>query len=365
MIIWTKAECQAIQRQCRLGPTSSSSIFCEELISEESVPSGTTIRVLAEMIDDSVRRQIPLDSMSNCTRVMLEVRGEVLATITCECPDPYGKDAFSDPRPTLAESWLLATSKMLESVAADSGHAINSLNAIESIVVDSCVSSIGLLFYPSMGKTQRARLNDPGMSFDGPQTLLLIEFLRLYFLLGPAFLIAAAKRLLSTIPVEEASVQRLSTEDDAIGISIIGSSLFRAAQGGLPPWTIEFIPGVYSSIYFSLNSDPMKFHLIFAMSLELRVNSNFGAVQPGRLLSGRFFETLSERAKSKFLEESVALAQTNTPASWKRLKILIKQTCGGKKKDTDFRQKPSLVRMFLIHPLISLLLPFGFPGLLG
>jgi hypothetical protein len=347
MILWTKTECEAIQRQCQLGPTSSSSIFREELISEESVPSGTTLRVLAEILDSAVQLKIPIDSMVNCIRVMSEVRLDVLQTITSECPTPRGKTSFCDPRPTFAEAWVLASNKLLEAVAAESPSSpFHSRKAVESIVVDSCVSCIGLLFFPTMGKTQDARLNDPGMSLDGPQTVLLMEFLKLYFLLGPPFLQAAAKRLVLAIPVDKASVENLSTEDDAVGMAIIGSSLFRAAQGGLPPWAIEFIPAVHSSIYFSLNTDYMKFRLVFGMSLELRIMAqrSFGGVPPGRLLSGRFFETLSAKAKNKFLDDSVALAQTNTLASWRRLKSLIKQACGGKKKDTDYRQKPALTR---------------------
>jgi hypothetical protein len=38
------------------------------------------------------------------------------------------------------------------------------------------------------------------------------------------------------------------------------------------------------------------------------------------------------------------LAKEDSIASWKRLKVIIKQACGGKKKDTDFNQRPALTR---------------------
>ena len=62
------------------------------------------------------------------------------------------------------------------------------------------------------------------------------------------------------------------------------------------------------------------------------------------LLSGKFFERMSDAAKTNFLDQARALSEEDTTASWRRLKTLIKQACGGKKKDTDFNQKPALTR---------------------
>jgi hypothetical protein len=83
--------------------------------------------------------------------------------------------------------------------------------------------------------------------------------------------------------------------------------------------------------------------------MELRFHKNaatcskgglFG-LNPGELLSGRYFEGMSTQAKVMFVNEAKQLAGTGGGANWRRLKGLIKQACGGKKKDTDFNQKPS------------------------
>ena len=70
----------------------------------------------------------------------------------------------------------------------------------------------------------------------------------------------------------------------------------------------------------------------------------FGGLISGQLLSGRYFESLTTQAKSVFVNEAKQLAATGGVANWRRLKGLIKQACGGKKKDTDFNQKPSPTR---------------------
>jgi hypothetical protein len=42
---------------------------------------------------------------------------------------------------------------------------------------------------------------------------------------------------------------------------------------------------------------------------------------------------------TKFVTEAVDLARSDSTAGLKRLKTLIKQACGGEKKDTNFKQK--------------------------
>ena len=72
--------------------------------------------------------------------------------------------------------------------------------------------------------------------------------------------------------------------------------------------------------------------------------ASFGGLMPGKLLSGRYFESLRSEAKDKFVQEAMALAGTDDVASWRRLKVLIKAACGGKKKDSGFQLKPSLTK---------------------
>jgi hypothetical protein len=80
------------------------------------------------------------------------------------------------------------------------------------------------------------------------------------------------------------------------------------------------------------------------MSLRLDEQEQFGSVLGGTLISGKYFENMSDNAKATFLSEARDLARANTATSWKRFKSLIKQVCGGKKKETDFNQRPALTR---------------------
>jgi hypothetical protein len=341
-----KMECEAIVLQCNAGPKSSSLIFHDELISEEVVPAGTFLQALGEILDKAASSGAPVTSMTNVIRVLFDSRAAVQQATAADCPNPIEKGSFSDPRPTVAEAWFLTINKLLKTLNGTEERNTEISNALKQLLVESCVSIIGLLLYPTLGKTQSQRANDPGMSFDGPQTLAILEFLHLYFSLGLSMLQAAAAELLRTIPIDPASIQRFSTDPDAAGISIIGAALFRAAQGGLPPWAVECIPSVYASLFHALNKDPTTFGLIFEMSIHIRLvgSQQFGGVQASALLGGRYFETLGDRAKHKFVTEAMEFAKMDTATGWRQLKALIKQACGGKKKDTDFNQKPTYTK---------------------
>ena len=343
-----RAECDAIMFQCNVGPRSSSHIFREELISEEGVPAGIFIRVLGEILDKPCSAGLSLDSMSNCVRVLFDSRVAVLHAFASHCPNPVETDSFCDPRLTLAEAWYFCINKLL--IAAQSQGGFNDAvekselwHALRQLFIDTFVSTVGLLLYPSLGKTQDKRLNDPGMSFDGPHTLAIMDFFQAYFSLGPSMLQAAAMELLKVIPIDHAALQVFSNEADAAGIAIMGAALFRAAQGGLPPWAVECIPPVYAALYHALDKNPNSFGLVFEMSMRVKLmeNHHFGGVQAGHLLSGRFFATMGDKAKHTFVTQAVELAKTDSTSGWKRLKASIKQACGGKKKDTDFKQRPA------------------------
>lgn len=344
-------ECDAILLQCKAGPKSTSLIFQQDLISEESIPSGTFVEALGDILERGTESGIPLTSLTNVLRILFESRVPILSAISAECPNPIEKDSFYDPRPTLAESWFLTMNRLMKAIINQRFFEIEGVDyelskALKHLLIDSCVSIIGLLLYPSLGKTQIERANDPGMSFDGPQTLAMMEFLQLFFTLGLTMLQSASIDVLKNVPIDPASVQNFSSDPNAVGVAIVGAALFRAVQGGLPPWAVECIPVVYSSFYQALNKDAETFGLLFEMSMNIRLanNQNFGGVQASCLLSGRSFETMSLKARQTFVSQAVEFAKRNDANSWRSLKALIKKECGGKKKDTDFKQKPAFTK---------------------
>lgn len=323
------AELEAIHRQCQLGKDAGSSLFLDDIISEDSIPAGIFFRVVGEniYIDGTVNQA--------CLFVLMESRHACLSVVAHPCSDPV---SFVDPRPALLEAWLFAMMEL-----ANTREHVG-----ESILMETFVVSITFIFMSSLGKTEEERRCDPGMSMDGPHTLMMITFLVRFLELGPHILRSVAERLVNIIPIDPSSSSGLS---DALpfyqGMSIIGAGLFRAAEGSLPPWVVEMCPEIYSSLYSAMGKNSTDFFLLFRWSMELRLSSGvprFGGVSAGSLLAGHAFEKLNDKSKLDFLKQASELAAKDDVTSWKRMKVLIKQISGGKKKDTDFGQKPSLTR---------------------
>jgi hypothetical protein len=347
VVAWIRTECEAVLYQCSLGPTSSSTVFDDNVISEDTVPAGIFVRAVSEIMEQALATGHQLGSLPNCLRVLQESRLVLLRAVTSECPDPVQKGSFCDPRPTLSEAWLCAMDILIRGVGCG-GH-MGSENFLQELLVESCASCVCLLLYSTLGKTVEQRLHDAGMSMDGPQTLALTEFLQHYFDLtagNPNMLHTTAVCLLGKVPTYTEGLATLSTDPSCLGISIIGAGLFRAAQGGLPPWAVEAIPSVYSSLFQALHKDPDMFGLVFRLAIHVRLvhDRKFGGVEPGCLLSGRFFEAMNEKAKHSFITQAVEISRSDTHADWKKLKAHIKQACGGKKKDTDFKQRPGFTK---------------------
>merc|ERR1711935_397819 len=106
------------------------------------------------------------------------------------------------------------------------------------------------------------------MSLDGPQGLVMIEYVVSFFNLGSVMIQSAMKELLFAIPVAT------SHDPDADGIAIIGAALFRGSQGGLPPWAVESIPSVYSSLFNVLNKNVENFGQLLGISMDIRLLHN-------------------------------------------------------------------------------------------
>jgi hypothetical protein len=346
MMSWIQTECEAAIYQCSCGPTSSSRIFHEDVISEDVVPPGLFIQVLAANLSSVCQSNIPLATeLKNSLTILSSTRQHVLQAMTALCGCPAGKGSFHDPRPGIAETWF-SSMNALSIIVVQQGITgmelkDNDLYAvIKELLLDTFVAAVMLILYKSLEKTQNLRSNDPGMTLDGPQGLLMMEFLESYFRMGSQMLQEAGQRLIKRIPVKSGS------NPDAAGIAIIGAALFRGSQGSLPPWAVESIPSVYSALFCALNSNVDNFVLMLdlSMCLKLEDHQQFGSVRGGTLLSGIYFENMSDNAKTGFLNQAKDLANANSATSWKRLKALIKQACGGKKKDTDFNQRPALTK---------------------
>jgi hypothetical protein len=221
-------------------------------------------------------------------------------------------------------------------------------SVVETMLIDTCVIFITMLFYPSTtAKTLEERRLDPGMSLDGPQSRTALMLLEKFMGLGYDRLLVVGRRLSAIVSIDTLSLQRWCDITDSYGISIIGAALFRANQGALPPWAVEFIPEIYRALFYALKRDVAAYAIVMRLSMEVRLSPQtltFANVLPGNLLSGRFFAGFSEKAKTTFIDDIIKITQKDDTSSWRRMKALVKQACGGKKKETDFEQKPPLTK---------------------
>jgi hypothetical protein len=269
----------------------------------------------------------------------------VLETVTHDCPEPLS-DAFVDPRPTLWEGWLFAACQ------ATQLSTTNGCNA--SFLVDTCVLCVSLLLKSNLGKTQADRLHNPGMSLDGPHSLRMTEFLVLFFGTGHDLLQQAAHKLTHWISYEPSSMPLACIHARVEGIVLIMAALLRAIEGALPPWNIEYAPELFSALYTAMGKSPELFRHLLQGAMQVHRSSTVttaaAAQHPSNgnasreLLSGRSFYGTSERAQLQFLQQAMEQVQKDDSASWRRFKVLVKQACGGKKKETDFGQKPAFTK---------------------
>jgi hypothetical protein len=334
-----ESECEAVRRQCSSGPQSGSNIFCDDVVSSENVPGGVFVRVLGEVIQRANDGGVSLGCLHSTLATIVSIKAPVLSVVLSKCPDPV-TGAFCDPRPALTEAWLLLVSEL---ICAAKQNSTTAVDGVADVICDTAVAVVTLLLFPSVGKTQEERMNDPGLSLDGPHSLAIAEFLSRFFGLGPTLVQRVADYLESSVP----TVKSHESGRSSIGTAIIGAALFRASQGGLPPWAVESVPEVYSAFFVSMGRDPQRFGETMRMSMAIRLDSSavqFRGVKPGCLLSGPLFEPLSTELAGRFVEDAANLARADDAASWRRFKVAVKQVCGGKKKDAEFHLKPSYTR---------------------
>lgn len=289
------------------------------------------------MLQQAGSRGASKGDLSQCVAAMHESRFSVLKSIMLPCSTP-APNAFCDPRPSLAEAWLIAAAKLQGS---------NGTMAMD-ILSDTFVAVIVLLFYPSLEKNREEREADMGMSLDGPHILALTDFLTHFLSLGDEVLRRATLVLVREVPADFEE-NDASVDTHRKGVAIVGAALFRAFQGGLPPWAIEATPEIYEAFYQSLNRQSFLFEEMLRLAMMIRLpfgGTKFGGIDPGDLLSGRCFHNFSIPARDRFVEDAVVLCRKDDKQSWRKLKMIIKQACGGKKKEADFQfqLKPAVNR---------------------
>jgi len=317
-----RAELEATCKQIEFGPVETSNIFNDDIVSIEAIPAGLWLQLLSTCCLSENRHS------NDHVAAVLSRSWDILHKVVLhECPEPTG---HSDARPTIFEAWMASSIRMCSS--------IGSSTTSKEFLLRSAHTVICLLFLPTLSDDTE---NSPGMSIDGPHSILLIEFMVEFLNLGTTALNELGALMMNSLSVRATS--QVPVND--IGTGIVWAALLRATQGALPPWAVESVPELYSSLFAALCHDASKFALCFRVTMDLILDTDkFGGVQKGHLLAGRFFEVMSPAAKDDLAKQCAELASQNDTSGWRRMKQVIKQACGGKKKDLEFRQKPSLTK---------------------
>jgi hypothetical protein len=316
--------------------------FSEVVHSQSSLPISKRINSAAKTLSGSLEHNNKGNkSFPNAIHALYASKEFVFASVLQECSEPDSA-AFIDPRPALLEAWLLA---MVDLMQLD---APSSLVSHVRVLLSETLATVMLLVFNSSLSRPDDRSYDPGMSFDGPQSLAIMDFLSRCLALSFAYeVLDAASGILSSRMLLDFGTHASDANERIKGVAIIASALFRIVQGSLPPWAVESIPEVYASFYGSLGRDAVAFGMVLRLAMDVRLpndTTRFGGLQPGKLLSGRYFESLSSQTKDKFVQDAMVLARNDDLTSWRRVKVLIKAACGGKKKDSGFQLKPALTR---------------------
>lgn len=317
-------ECAISQAAClACAENPCSKLFRDDLISGEGIPAGVFIQNIFHFLSSQHLSSETLHLLEQCMT-------EVHSLILLRAPKSA---TFCDPRETTAESWF----EVANFVAADQ----TQVGAVkERFLTEVTAIVFHLLLMSSMAKTQEERSQSPVMSLDGPQTLAMISFLSTFLSQGKCVISPVLKAV--TMQIHVRSLNQLDTHQFPF---VLLSALFlRGCSGALPPWAIEAMPELYSLFYNVTGSAPELFCFLLRSSMDMIATEQLGAVAPGYPIAGPLFRTMPERMKDSFIEEALTVLNRNDANKWREIKAMVKRLCGGKKKETDYGQKPQYTK---------------------
>jgi len=327
-----KAECEAATLQSNQGPSSGSNVFVDGVAGDEMVNAGVYITLIKDCLDRIAKMKSQtdqsIDESRRCLLVLKDVAPMVIPLLLHQSPEA---NCHVDPRPTFAEAWFL-TIESLVSVCRKQEQIAASLvgDSIESFLGESLATAMSLIFLKDLGtKKVSPPAIQQGMSLDGPQTLAIMSFISSALLLGPNILLAGGRKAMSAIQVQ-------STDQNNIGAVILTASLLRGVAGALPPWAVEETPDLFKSFYLAMGSNCDILIQIMSASTKVKAVAPFGGIREGELLAGRYLDVSDSHIKA-FLSQSKEVC---IKGNWNKLKVILKATCGGKKKDSGFNLKP-------------------------
>lgn len=335
------SECNAILSYCQQNADVLSSIFHEQVIGDDSLPAGAVLITVRDAII-SVHRQVANQAIDReCERLAISS----FVSILYGCKDSVFRATSShtyirlttwvDPRPTVLEAWLLSTSEMIK-LSLRIG--VESNRHIQQLVGESLSLCVKLLLQKCVEKETPAKGHVETLSLDGPQTLAMVEFFEHSFKIGKSVLEVVAKIL--TVELQLDSCQTVGRDTSLVGGGIIIASIYRCVSGAVPPWAIENIPALFESLFVCCGHELNSFYSMICIGAELKIIEpyQYGSVRSA--LAGYYFDTMKLQGKEEFMKRAQEILESNSNDRWRKLKVLVKSACGGKKKASDFNLKP-------------------------
>lgn len=330
-----KAECEAATLQCNQGPESGSNFFNDNIVGEDMVHAGVYIMLIRDCLDRIAKTKGQVEKDMNecrmCLLVLKNVAPAIMPLLLHQSPEA---NSHVDPRITIAEAWYLTIGSLV-SICQSHEQIASSLvgDGVESFFGESLSVAYALIFLKDLGtKKTLPPAIQKGMSLDGPHTRAILEcFVSESIRLGPSIVSAGGASILSSVQVDDDFGQQ-----NNMGLAILISALYRSVSGAVPPWAVEESPTLFKSIYVAMGSNCDAFIQILHVSTKLKASVSFGGIRAGELLGGRYLD-VSDRHIESFLTKSKEVCNKG---DWKKLKVALKATCGGKKKDAGFNLKP-------------------------
>lgn len=266
--------------------------------------------------------EIRLIECQRCLKCLQHCAPLVKQLLLHPSPEPSN---HVDPRPTIAEAWYLTSCSLVSICRSHDMFAACLINdGVDKFFGESLALFTALIFLKDLGtKKDPSRSIQLGCSLDGPHTLAIQSFI-------------SASILLDASIVSIIQLNQLNDTNFVSGSAILIAALLRSFSGALPPWTVEEAPELFHSLYIATGSDA-GFAQTLRLSAKLTASTSFGGVRSGELLAGKYLDASDSHIES-FVSQSKEVC---IKGNWQKMKVILKATCGGKKRDSGFALRPS------------------------
>jgi len=322
------AECKCVM--C-LNPLS----YFDALFGENMIPFGAFANVLGEFLACS-EKEIKLGRRSISDTVVpftyvVAVLHDSFPFISQVVTLQQGEER-KDPRPFIFEAWCICMRNL-----SALNHCCREL--IDELLSQSICLGLHLILCNPLNKKRSSSSHRGGMSLDGPHVLAMLEFME--GTLNSTILANVGMTLASRIKLNSGLNLGTPTEIECVGGALILAAIFRMVSGALPPYVVENVPGLLCSLFAACHNNTATFCKVFHLAFEAKfAGDEYSGIDSNENIGGPFIENISESTKSLMISQAKGAATRNDVEGWRRMKVIVKQVCGGKKKATGFSLKP-------------------------